>query len=75
MKQPFDAEVLASWVSAKAGPSEVLNYPPPNPYVPKCVPTAMRKDRANDQPVSKPVLLSGGDSGKAVSDVWFKQDD
>jgi len=31
--------------------------------------------REDDTPIGKPVLLAGGDSLSATSDIWFKQDD
>ena len=55
--------------------TEVLDYPPPNPYVPKSVPQPCRAAREEDAPIGKPTLLAGGDSTLAVSDIWFKQDD
>ena len=52
---------------------EVLDYPPPNVYVPTRIPEQRKNVRNEGDLIGKPIKLQGGDDGK--SDVWFKQDD
>jgi len=52
---------------------EIIDYPPPNVYVPKKMPEECKAAREEADPIGKPVKLQGGNG--RVSDVWFKQDD
>ena len=74
-KEAFAPDLLAQWAVSQPRANETLDYPAANPYVPKRFPKSRKMTRKEDQPIGKPVLLTGGDSAKAVSDVWFKQDD
>ena len=66
-------ELIQNWATAMPRVGEVLDYPPPNVYVPTRIPEQRKNVRNEGDPIGKPLKLQGGDDGK--SDVWFKQDD
>ena len=66
-------ELMQDWATAMPREGEVLDYPPPNMYVPTRIPQQRKASRNEGDSIGKPIKLQGDNDGK--SDVWFKQDD
>ena len=67
-------ELIQEWATTMPKEDELLDYPPPNTFVPENIPTSKKAEKPDEsERHTPPKCLREGGEGK--SEVWFKQDD